>query len=202
MTTGNTAATGVNQAGMAVDMGPPTLCEAMESQNKALREDLAADESASIKEGFGSSGATTVAHGSLTQSSPMGATSRLLPSRYDDRVVKGLWEEKDKDKRKAMRKSGESNVCPGKPFKYDQAYRPHQSHCESKILETLFKPGSASPAGGTLTLNINWQSSDNPNSKQPCPSCRRLLCHAQKHCEIKIELCQKDPSDPPKPLSC
>lgn len=201
MTTGNTVATGVNQAGMAVDMGPPTLCEAMESQNNALREGLAADESESVRTGFGSSGATTVAHGSLNSGAPMGATSRLLPSRYDDRVVKGLWEEKDRDKRKEMVKNGTSNVCEAKKFKYGKAYRPHQSHCESKMLETMFKPGGTPPSG-TLTLNINWQHSGNPNDKQPCEACELLLCHAQTHCGIKIELCQKKPGDPPKPLKC
>jgi len=176
----------------------------MDGQNTSLRRSLARDrKSKTIRDTFGASGASTVAHGSLQGGASLGAGSRLLPSRYDSRVVKGLWKEKNKKKRRQMRKSGKSNLCPEPPFEYAEAKRPHQSHCESKILETLFDPkqNPTQPPKGSLLLNINWQNSDG-KSKEPCPACERLLCHAQEKCKVTILLCQEDPEDPPEKLSC
>ncbi len=201
MNTGNAAASTVNVAAMAPSVTPTSICEELQTQNTSLRKDLSEDTAKNVNEAFGPSGATTVAHGALSGGNPIGATSRLLPSRYNKRVVEGLWEEKDKSKRRKMLASGSSNVCPQKPFKYAKGYRPHQSHCESKILETLFSPSNPKPSG-TLVLNINWQSTKNPNSKEACEACQKLLCHAQKECNLVIKLCQEDPKDPPEPLLC
>jgi hypothetical protein len=112
--------------------------------------------------------------------------------------VKGFWSETDKAKRRKKRKSGKSNLCPDPAFKYDEAMRPHQSHCESKILETLYSAGKPA-AGSSLLLNIDWRNSVG-RSKLPCPACKRLLCHAQEKCDLQILLCRagKDP----KPVAC
>lgn len=200
MTAGNSAASGVNAAKTAPGDTPKTPCEELDDKNKSQRATLASDpDSQSIRSNFGPGGVTTIAHSSLDGGPAMGAASRLLPSRYSH-LAQGLWAGKNKQQRAAMKKSGTSNVCPGNQFKYQKAARPHQSHCESKILETMF---SASPApSGTLLLNINWQSSADPNSKLPCPACKKLLCHAQKHCNLQIELCAKDPKRKPAPLKC
>jgi hypothetical protein len=198
--TGNPATPAMNAAKM-MPPGPESDCEKMEVMNTQLRGDLASDpESASIRGAFGEK-ATTVAHGSLSGGGVLGATSRLLPSRYDNRVAKGIWKEKDKKKRRAMKKSGASNVCPESKFKYGKGFRPHQSHCESKMLEEMFGPPSKPPTGQTLTLNINWQTAAGPK-KEPCEACRELLCHAQKNCELKIKICQENPKSPPEPLDC
>lgn len=177
-----------------------TTCQKLEARNEAVRGQLANDPSPSIQGAFGPQGATTVAHGSLNGGAPIGAASRLLPGRYAN-LAQGLWANPDREARKKMRASGRSNLCPEPPFTYGQAFRPHQSHCESKILETLFAPGGTPPSG-TLTLNINWQHSLNPNDKLPCRACKELLCHAQEHCKIKIERCEEDPADPPTPVTC
>lgn len=200
MSTGDPAM-GVNAAGQAQAKVPESACEELEAKNTSLRNDLSNDKAKGVNEPFGANGATTVAHGSLGGGNQVGAASRLLPSRYNKRVVEGLWVEKNKTKRREMLSSGSSNVCPEKPFKYAKGYRPHQSHCESKILESLFRPGNPAPTG-TLVLNINWQSSGEPNSKLPCRDCRRLLCHAQKNCGLKIELCKKSAKQKPTPLKC
>jgi hypothetical protein len=197
---GNPAA-GVNAANQSLSDIPPTDCKELEKNNEKLRSDLSEDSSESVSKPFGSKGATTVAHGSLNGGIPIGTTSRLLPSRYDKRVVQGMWAEKDTSKRKQIRKTGKSNLCPEPAFHYKKAFRPHQSHCESKILETLFAPGKPKPTG-TLLLNINWKNSSNPNSKLPCEACERVLCHAQKKCKLIIELCQEDPKDPPESMEC
>jgi hypothetical protein len=199
MTAGNSAASGVNAAKTAPG-DTPKPCEELDGKNTAQRTALAKDpESKSIQKNFGPGGVTTVVHGSLDGGPAIGAASRLLPSRYSH-LAQGLWAGKNKQQRAAMKKSGTSNVCPGNQFKYQKAARPHQSHCESKILETMF---SASPApSGTLLLNINWQSSADPNAKIPCPACKKLLCHAQTHCNLKIELCPKNPKKPPTALKC
>lgn len=204
MTTGNAASATVSNAGVAPPP-PDTPCEELQKRNQTLRRSLARDKrSRSIRQNFGANGATTVAHGSLNGGGAVGATSRLLPSRYDNRVVKGLWAEPNKKKRSARIKARSSNLCPDPPFEYDSAFRPHQSHCESKMLEHLYNPKNGGPVSGSLLLNINWQSQADPNSKQPCQACRRLLCHAQQECDpgLVISLCQKDPKKPPKPLRC
>ena len=201
MKPGNSAAMGMNTGGSASGNIPETPCEELDKRNKSQRSQLANDpQSESVRGAFGPGGATTVAHGSLNGAAPLGAASRLLPSRYKH-LAQGLWAETDKKKRRAMRKSRRSNLCPDPAFRYEKAARPHQSHCESKILETLFAPGGTPPSG-TLRLNINWQSQDNPNSKLPCRACKKLLCHAQESCELDIELCQKDPKKPAQPLQC
>ncbi len=190
---GNSVATGFNAATMAPGQVPATPCEELEEKNKSLRQSLARDrKSPSIRGTFSKKGASTVAHASLNGGPPVGAGSRLLPTRYSKRVVKGLWNGKHKTKIKQRK----SNLCPEPPYKYDKGYRPHQSHCESKILETLF---AATPKPtGTLLLNINWQSKGNPNDKNPCPACKDLLTHAQEECGLTIMLCGKDPKTPPK----
>ena len=180
---------------------PAPNCASMEVQNQQLRNDLATDpKSAGIRKVFGAGGASTVAHGALLPGGPvMGSTSRLLPSRYNNRVVKGLWERSDRAK---MRRTGSSNLCPDPPFKYGSALRPHQSHCESKLLETLFNPARfPQPPTGSFLVNINWQSSAG-TKKVPCGACRRVLCHAQQQCGLDILLCQKDPNAAPRPMSC
>lgn len=200
MTSGNSAATGMNAGGAAMGDVPSTPCQEMEGRNTALRTRLAQDPSQSTQEGFGPTGATTVAHGSLNGGAPLGAASRLLPSRYND-LAQGLWANRDRAARRQMRESGRSNLCPEPPFTYAQGFRPHQSHCESKILETMFAPGGPPPSG-TLTLNINWQYQNCPNDKSPCENCSELLCHAQQHCGLTILLCQEDPADPPEQHAC
>ena len=152
--TGNPATAGVSAAKM-MPPGPETDCEKMEVMNEGLRGSLAKDKkSKSLQKAFGKKGPTTVAHGSLSGGGVQGTASRLLPTRYDGRVAKGLWKEKSKSKRRAMRKGRKSNLCPEPAFKYAKAARPHQSHCESKILEDMFGPPSKPPTGQTLTLNI------------------------------------------------
>jgi len=199
MKPGNAADTGMNQGSQASsDIAEPD-CKELNKRNADQRGKLGKDKAESIKSAFGKSGATTVAHGSLNGGPPIGAASRLLPSRYKH-LAQGLWAEKSKAKRRKMRKSRRSNVCPEAPYRYSKAARPHQSHCESKILETLFS-GSPKPSG-SLLLNINWQSSNNPNSKDPCAACEKLLCHAQNNCGIDILLCQKDPKKDAQPLEC
>lgn len=195
----NTGASGVNGATQATGDIPPVDCQELDSRNKKERAALGSDESKSIQSAFGEGGATTVAHASLNGGSPTGAASRLLPLRYKH-LAEGLWANTTTAQRRKMRKTGRSNVCPGAPFKYGKACRPHQSHCESKILETLFS-GSPKPSGNLL-VNINWQSQDNPNSKLPCRACKKLLCHAQESCNLNIELCQKDPKKPAQALQC
>jgi hypothetical protein len=200
MEPGNSAAIGVNQGAQGMGDSPESNCKELEKRNTAQRAQLSNDQSASIRGAFAMPGATTVAHGSLNGGAPMGAASRLLPSRYQH-LKQGLWAEKDRAKRSAMRKSGSSNVCPGAPFTYEQrAIMPHQSHCESKILESMFA-GGAQPSG-TLLININWQSLQNSNSKAPCRACRTLLCHAQKECGVNILLCKEDPDEEPRALKC
>jgi hypothetical protein len=194
------AALQVNTGGTST-AAPPPDCASMEVQNQQLRQDLASDaKSAAIRKIFGAGGASTVAHGALLPGGPvMGSTSRLLPSRYNNRVVKGLWDRSDRPK---MRQSGSSNLCPDPPFQYGNALRPHQSHCESKLLETLFNPARfPQPPSGTLLLNINWQQAAG-SKKVPCRACEKLLCHAQQKCNLNIKLCQEDPEDPPEDLSC
>jgi hypothetical protein len=188
---------GLNQGSEASGDAPDSPCEEMTQQNEALRGQLAGDqENASIRGAFGPNGASTVAHASLNGGSAIGAASRLLPGRYAG-LAQGLWENTTPEQRREMRQSGRSNVCPDAPFQYDvAAFRPHQSHCESKILETLF---AGTPAG-TLVLNINWQYENCPNDPNPCAACKRLLCHAQEHCGIDIMLCQEEPE--PEPLEC
>lgn len=199
VTTGNSAAGTVNAATMKPGEIPPTNCQELKTSNENLRTTLSEDSSKSVSDNFGKSGATTVAHGSLNGGAPIGAGSRLLPSRYDKRVVEGLWAEKDKTKRRKKIEDGSSNLCPKPEFKYAKGYRPHQSHCESKILETLFS-GEPKPKG-TLLLNINWQNSEHNNSKEPCEACEELLCHAQKECGLQILLCDDVPYHAPKPLT-
>ena len=143
----NTGATGVSGATQATSDIPPIDCKELNSRNEKERAALGSDESKSIQSAFGDGGATTVAHASLNGGSPVGAASRLLPLRYKH-LAEGLWANTTKAQRRQMRKTGRSNVCPGAPFNYGKACRPHQSHCESKILETLF---SATPTpSGTL----------------------------------------------------
>ena len=180
---------------------PAPDCAALEVMNQQLRNDLANDpKSAGIRKIFGAGGASTVAHGALLPGGPiMGSTSRLLPMRYNSRVVKGLWESPN---RAAMRKTGRSNLCPQPPFQYGNALRPHQSHCESKLLETLFSPARfPQPPTGSFLVNINWQSSLGVK-KTPCGACKDLLCHAQEKCDLNILLCQKNTNAPPQPLRC
>ena len=197
--TGNPATMGCNAATM-MPSGPGSACEKMGVMNTELRGALAGDKSSkTISDAFGPTGATTVAHGSLSGGGVTAAASRLLPSRYKN-MAQGIWKEKNKKKRRAKRKSGKSNLCPKPAFTYDQAFRPHQSHCESKILEDLFQ-SPAGLAGQTLTLNINWQASG-VVSNQPCLACERVLCHAQEHCELNIELCEKNAKKGAKPLEC
>ncbi len=195
----NSGSLTTNVGGQAVAIDKETPCKELDNKNKAERQALANDPSKSISGNFGPGGATTVAHGSMNGGAALGAASRLLPQRFKH-LAEGLWANTSKTQRRQMRKTGRSNVCPGAPFTYQKSARPHQSHCESKILESMFSNG-AKPTGNLL-LNINWQSMDNPNSKVPCAACKRLLCHAQKNCDIKVHLCTKDPDAPPAPLKC
>jgi hypothetical protein len=202
LTSGNSAATGMSAGGQATGDIPAVTCQELEGQNVALRQRLAQDPSASVRESFAPppDAASTVVHGSLNGGAAIGAVNRLLPARYND-LAQGLWAGRNREQRRQMRETGESNLCPEPPFTYGQGFRPHQSHCESKILETLFAPGGTPPSG-TLTLNINWQWSECPNDKSPCEACERLLCHAQQGCHLTILLCKEDPQDPPEPPDC
>jgi hypothetical protein len=176
---------------------PPPDCAELNDKNTKLRSDLQKDPAKDTKEYF--AGSSTVAHASFDAGPAAGAVSRLLVQRYDRRVVKGLWGSEAGRKKIEARTS---NLCPDPEFKYDSGYRPHQSHCESKLLETLFDPAGTPPTGGSLLLNINWQIKGKPSSKLPCDACKKLLCHAQKECGLNIQLCKEDPADDPQPLSC
>jgi hypothetical protein len=71
--------------------------------------------------------------------------------------------------------------------------RPHTSHTESRIIESLMSqaPGG-DMTGATLKMAINWQSKSKEGETMqqdvPCSSCHRVLCAAAE-CGLKITLC-------------
>ena len=76
-------------------------------------------------------------------------------------------------------------------------------HAEAKIMSHLSGLPGTAMQGGNLLLNIDWRF-DNKSKKSspkqsgmPCILCFKMLCHAQKECDINIFICDKDNSAQP-----
>jgi len=220
LTTGNhmnpgDGCTTVDTAGVAPGMGDDPDCEAMKQGNDDRREDTKQTEKK-----------TTVTHAKIerpgqdtvtvwSSSKALGKAFRNGGEGYisgleRERVKKGLSDVVDAVDRKGKQAS---NLCPeareqlnknndgkGCYTTTSSKERPHTSHTESRILESLFA-GGAPPSGTKVTLAINWNQS-NPLTEEwesddnPCERCRKLICAAQE-CGIEILICDKknEPKD-------
>ncbi|GJH29934.1 PAAR-like domain-containing protein [Caballeronia novacaledonica] len=110
------------------------------------------------------------------------------------------------------KKANDTNMCQkakDRNFAYTNdinTMRPHTSHTESRIIESLMSqaPGG-DMTGATLKMAINWQSKSKEGETMqqdvPCSSCHRVLCAAAE-CGLKIILCSDvSPKSCPEDLS-
>jgi hypothetical protein len=213
LTTGNHSnpgdgCTNVDTAGVAPGMGDDPDCKTLEAGNKARRNELKQAEEK-----------TTISHAKIERPGEKTTTvwscSRSLVSAYQNGNVKpgyvsGL-ERVDRDVIDSRKRQGgeASNLCDdarkqlmanndGKAYASTK-FRPHTSHTESRILESLFASGSKL-AGTKVTFAINWNTRDDDGDffkkDDPCDACHKLICAAQA-CEITILFCAKknEPKD-------
>ncbi len=138
-------------------------------------------------------GNTTITNGVLKMAGAAAkhvkACSRALAAKYDPAFETGLCKD-DVEK-----KTSNMDACaPGFQYKTGNN-RPHQSHTESRLIESALegmKGKAAAAAGslGTLTMKINWRTKGDFSTK-PCPNCERVIC-AAKECGLKIMLCGEE----------
>ena len=214
LTTGNHSNPGdgcmtVDAAAMVAEGNKDEACEALGNKNEAKRKEIKQEKES-----------TTVTHATYTNANgvtgEMAASSRILAAKYSNALSTGLGRTpietkqykkgKYKGKSYTVMESEKTNVncdkAKAKNFSYRQRKgRPHTSHTESRIIETIFAAGGPAP-GGKLLLNIDWNKKKGKDpQKKPCKHCQRLICAVQA-CGLVIELCQGDPPKPTPPKKC
>ena len=185
-------------------------CQTMKEDNKNKREEVNHNKETS-----------TVS--SATVSPPEGdpstawSCSRKIAGKYKNGAYKGGLERFDtgektsrghkisdvKDK-KGGKGAEASNLCgeAREKFKYKKTKstsRPHTSHTEARVVESLFAEGPP-PRGTVIAFSINWNDKKDPEdvNDNPCKQCHELLCAAQ-HCGVVVAICDGD-DDKPKSL--
>lgn len=210
LTTGNHMNPGdgcmtVDSAGMAPGVGADPKCEELKAANGQRREQIG-------QSGEGS----TVTHAKIErpgkETTTVWSSSRALGKAYRNGKVGGYvsgLERADGDVRDKHDRVGQeaSNLCPeaqekmkanngGKTYVATASdSRPHTSHTESRVLESLFAGSQAPPPGTKVTLAIQWNEKDTDGdfvaNDNPCPNCRKLICAAQR-CGIEILICDEN----------
>ncbi len=197
----------VDAAGVAPGLGEDPTCEELSDANDERRSEVNQDDKK-----------TTVTHAKIERPGQptvtVWASSRKLGATFrngGEGYVSGLEREEGDTVDQKSRTGGEaSNLCPkarekmkknndGRTYKATSSTsRPHTSHTESRVLESLFA-GGAPPAGTRVTMAIQWNV-EKPDgsfttSDDPCENCRELICAAGL-CGIEILLCDGDePTD-------
>lgn len=98
--------------------------------------------------------------------------------------------EHDKAKNLAGVLCGKSHVHPGGGY---------GAHAEPKIINHMSNIPFSEMEGGSILFSIDWRSKTYGYSGMPCPHCYAMMCHAEKVCQIKIYICDKDMN--PQPLA-
>jgi uncharacterized protein DUF4150 len=208
LTTGNHSNPGdgcttVDSAGVAPDFSKDPDCNELKQANNTRRTSSNQQEKKS-----------TVSHAKITkpsQAPEVGwSCSRRLAECYKNGKYRSGLERKDGDVIDSEDRKGQkaSNLCneareqlqknnDGNVYNATSSTsRPHTSHTESRVLESLFAGGTP-PPGTKVLFAIDWNRFNEEKEKwfsddNPCDNCRNLICAAQA-CGITIEICDGDP---------
>jgi hypothetical protein len=210
ITTGNSAAAGVNAANMS-PQDIQTECDELKSEADA--EDQHIQSVRTSPKGVIGHKATTVTAskttcGGLVTKKPAYSSRSRLPRKHRPRYAKGI-------------RSGEaSSMCThkdGTPFQHaSSGFSAGCTHTEARLIEDLFKSkGMAGAKNCELVIKIKWKQRrlvrdpatnaiigaiDLPSKDVACPGCEKVLCHAQ-HCGLKVFLCT-DQGEKVPPKNC
>jgi hypothetical protein len=211
LTTGNHSNPGdgctiIDTAGVAVGFGKNPNCDKLNEANKKRRTDTkqSQDNTTITHAKIQQNGKTTTVWSSSAALSKCyqnggyasGLERETLKKERGDKFRKS--DTKDKKGRKGKKASNLCNEARAKlnknndgvgPYKTSKSTsRPHTSHTESRILESLFANG-APPAGTKITFAIQVNKNEGKGKEDdPCDRCRRLLCAAEL-CDIEIKIC-------------
>lgn len=91
---------------------------------------------------------------------------------------------------KKPQKPHKSNMCKkGGEFKYGGGCQSRVNDAEARIIEDVAKKFGSTMKNVSVKMAV---------TKRPCPSCQRVICHAQK-CGLDIKLCLPGKTRPEKP---
>ena len=202
----NSGSTTVSTGGMSAPEPDPE-CEALHDANDSERDRLSnATQKADPTKPHqtvraAASGNTTITHATFN-GNPLKAASKAVIHKYDNSFSEGLTAEEIEQR--TSNSKVKSKACGG--HEYQKTARPHTSHTESRIIETIFG-ASPPPQGGTLVLAINWPGGENKGKRScdPCEHCQKLICAVSEPAPgcLKIVICndknqREDPDCPPK----
>jgi hypothetical protein len=218
MTTHNHGSNPFNMA-LTTDVGKVQLigtdseeCKELQKKNKEKREKLGQEDAsttvthANYKPPSGPTQNRWSCSSDLAACHETGGYCRGLGYRYSHRAR----QKKDRRKKRDVYYAKPTNInCPAaekRGFTYRRGHtgahqNPHSSHTEPRIIESIMSEGNA--AGGTLTMAINWQTTNpkNPGKKvvqnNPCPDCVRVICAAAA-CGLNIKICMDPGKDQEK----
>lgn len=215
LTTHNHGSNPFNMA-LTTDVGKVQLigddsdeCKELERRNKEKRKELGQEDSS-----------TTITHANYKP--PTGPPQKLWSCSSD---IAGCYQsggycpgqgfkfshrarqKKDRRKKRDVYYAKPTNINCAAAKKRGFGYRrghtgahqnPHSSHTEPRIIESIMGAGNA--RGGTLTMAINWQTTDGGKKavkKSPCPDCVRVICAAAA-CGLNIKICMNKPKEAEK----
>jgi hypothetical protein len=197
--TGNSVASTVSVAGVALPAPTENQCQKLSDQNEKDRERIEnSDRSPSERKAL-TGGGSTIANFKFTPARGASVTAagsnRNEASSLDENHFKRGGSEE-------QRKKKQSGLCV--PYRYHGQGKRSSGHSESRIVETLFKKRPGSPRPGVLLISVDLKkkqtdlAGENVRSKMPCGHCHRLLCAAKK-CGMRIFLC--DANNQPQELT-
>jgi hypothetical protein len=203
LTTGNSAAVGMNAASMAPAVRVDDECKELDEKNKAdrasaIEEMRASDSSHTVAtsdaiqkaEGAGMTFASASVKVSTASGEPIvgifsgcssGKAQEFVPSSVVEGGSSGM-------------KAGTEPILCGEA-KYQHKPNGYGSHAEAKIfnhLTEMAKSLGGMVPGGKILLNVDWRyshGSDICESGMPCVQCYRMMCAAFQDCKFTIEIC-------------
>ena len=177
----NSGATSANKAAMA--RGAPKGCAKLDDANNETRSGLASKSKDKKIVGPDKNGAgTTVASSSFT---PARGGRSINQTAHNNAKANNF-----SQNALAEGSGGKSKVkCPAASHKYLKGMEAqHAGHAEARMVDNVF---TGRKPKGSMTINVDWIPSTDPQSKMPCENCLKLLCAAQK-CGVDIYLCDKE----------